>query len=55
VPITLARGAEARTPLLRLTRSELRQLVPEESKHANAAMDLLFGQGMFEITEEATE
>jgi hypothetical protein len=50
VAITLARRAEARAPLLRLTQFELRQLVPEHSKHAEAAMELLFGQGMFEIT-----
>lgn len=49
VAITVARRADARRPLLRLTPSELEQLVPASSQHRKAAMDLLFAQGMFEL------
>ena len=49
VAITLARRAEVRRPLLRLTPSELEQLVPASSQHRKAAMEVLFAQGMLEL------
>ena len=50
--MTVARRATVRSPLVRLSEHEFRQLVPKDSEHETEALDLLMSDGLFEIAGE---